>query len=209
MKIQIVKKSDRKMKFILSDSNPAFANALRRVMTNEVPTMAIEYVEFQKNSSAMFDEIIAHRLGMIPLTYSNAYSLPSECKCKGKGCSHCQAKLSFDSSKIKKPKNTDTSYTVVSGDLNPSDPDIKPLNPDIPIVELFNDQELKFDAVARLGVGMSHAKWQAANVGFESSNDTRFIFNVESVSGLKTIEILEKALNILEEKVKIFLKEVK
>ena len=52
----------------MKDTTPSFANTLRRVVTEDVPTMAIEDVEFRKNNSILYDEIISHRLGLIPLT---------------------------------------------------------------------------------------------------------------------------------------------
>jgi len=204
MKIEILEESDKKLKFVLTESNQAFANSLRRIMLGEIPTMAIEHVDFYQNSSGLFDEIIAHRLGLIPLTYNpKVYNLPSECKCKGKGCSSCQVVLSFDSKKLKKP------CTVKSSDLKLTDEDVKPITPDIPIVELLEDHELKFDAVARLGLGKDHAKWQAALVGYSSKDNKSFTFNVETTSGLKPRKILEKALDILESKAKRFKKEIK
>jgi len=45
----------------------SFANALRRIMISEVSTMAIEYVYMWNNSSIIHDEVLCHRLGLIPL----------------------------------------------------------------------------------------------------------------------------------------------
>jgi DNA-directed RNA polymerase subunit D len=217
MKVQVLKKTDSEIQFMVEGISPAFANALRRVMMTEVPTMAIEWVDFIKNDSALNDEILAHRLGLIPLTFNpKAYNLPNECDCNGKGCSRCQVKL-----KLKK----EGPCMVYSGDLESEAEDVKPVFDKIPIVELFEGEKLEFEAIAQLGLGREHAKWQAAVVGYKNKpkkeisrkeegpeteyiEDT-FIFNVESVCGLKAEEIVIKAAEVLENKLKDFLKELK
>ena len=83
-------KEKNKLSFVLINSTPSFANAIRRAIVEEVPTMAIEEVEFRKNNSILYDEIIAHRLGLLPLTTDlKSYTISSECKCEGKGCARC------------------------------------------------------------------------------------------------------------------------
>ncbi len=137
--------------FLLKDSTPAFANAIRRLCIESVPSMAIESVEFKDNSSALYDEIIAHRLGLIPLTTDlQGYVLPSECKCNGEGCAKCTIKLTL---KSKGPG------VVYASAMKSKDPAIKPAQPEMPIVKLLKGQELEFEATAVLGTGMEHAKW--------------------------------------------------
>ena len=161
MRIEILNRTDSEINFVVRGITPGFANLLRRAMMMEVPTLAIEWVDFIKNDSALQDEILANRLGQIPLTFDKkAYNLPEECTCKGKGCSRCQVKLVLSK---KGP------CMVYSGDLKSRAKDVKPVFDNIPIVELFEGEELEFEAIAQLGFGREHVKWQASIVGYKNS----------------------------------------
>lgn len=65
IKIEIIKENE--IEFDMIGVTPAFANAFRRIMICEVPSMAIEKVHISNNTSIIQDEILAHRLGLIPL----------------------------------------------------------------------------------------------------------------------------------------------
>lgn len=151
MEIKFLKKEDFEMQFIIKDINHVFANTLRRLVIDEVPTLAIEDVTIKKNTSAMYDEMLAHRLGLIPLkTDLRSYTLPEECKCKGKGCAHCQLYFKL---KVKGP------CTLYASELKSKDPKIKPIFPKTPILKLLKDQEIELEAVAILGKGKDHIKF--------------------------------------------------
>jgi len=160
VEIQILEKSDDYMRFIVSGVNVPFVNALRRIMITEIPTMAIDEVVFLENSSILNDQILAHRMGLIPIkTDLDSYSLPEECKCESEfGCSLCRANLTLEAEADEK------SMTVYSGELKPENPDIAPVSDKIPIVKLAPDQRLKFEAYAHLGKGVKHAKWQPVSM---------------------------------------------
>lgn len=55
------------IEFDLIGCLPSLANAFRRMMISEVPSMAIEKVYMYNNTSIIQDEVLAHRLGLIPL----------------------------------------------------------------------------------------------------------------------------------------------
>ncbi len=151
MGINVFAKEGNIIKFVIDNVDASILNSLRRTATVGVPTMAIEDVEFTKNSSALYDEIIAHRLGLIPLkTDLKSYNIRSECKCGGKGCALCQVKFTLNA---KGPK------VVYSGELKSKDPKIVPVYDRIPIVKLEDGQELKLTATAILGFGREHSKW--------------------------------------------------
>lgn len=193
MKIRILNQNDSEINFTLEETTPSFANALRRTMMTEVPTMAIEWVDFKNNSSAIPDELLANRLGQIPLTFDKkAYDLLKDCKCEDKGCSRCQAEL------ILKKKGPDMVY---SGDMKSKNKDVAPVFDKTPIVELFEGQELEFEAIAQLGFGRDHAKWQAAVVGYK--NVPNITINSRECKGedcKKCVERCGKGLLKLEKK---------
>lgn len=151
MKIQTIKSDKDETKFVIDGVKPSFVNVLRRACGFEVPLLAIDDVYFTKNSSALYDEIIAHRLGLIPLkTDLKIYEPQDGCSCKGNGCAKCQVSLKLS---LKGPR------MVYAGDLQSQDPSVKPIYPKMVIVELINDQELEFEAIAKVGKGKKHMKW--------------------------------------------------
>ncbi len=154
MEIKLLKKEKGKDIFLVKGVTPQYINTIRRYIVEEVPTMAIDTVKFIENSSAMYDEIIAHRLGLVVLkTDLKSYNLKEECKCKGKGCPRCQTTLVLDK---KGP------CMVYAEDLKPKDPKIKPVYPKTPIVKLLEGQRLKIEATATLGRGKDHVKFSPA-----------------------------------------------
>ncbi len=256
MEFKILEEKKNEINFIIEGIDSALAGELRRIMMSEIPTLAIEWVDFVKNDTVLWDEIIASRLGLIPLIYDpKSYKLKKDCKCDGKGCSHCQVTLAL----VKKGPTI-----VHSGDLVPSDKSVKPVFDKIPIVEMTEGQELNFEAIAQLGLGKDHAKWQASIVGYRTipkinigkdgnskeyadrcpkkvfsfkdgklkvekpldcnmcltcvelsngeikveTDEKNFLFKLESVCGLKPKELVLKSMELLNDKLDEFSKDL-
>jgi len=150
MEFNVLENKNNYLKFEISGINEGEANYLRRLVISETPVMAIEEVEFLKNDSGLYDEVLANRLGLIPLTTDlNSYNFLNECNCKNEGCAKCQVQGTLE---LKGP------ITVYGGDLNFKDEAIKSVYEKIPIVKLLEGQELKIIVNARLGVGKDHVK---------------------------------------------------
>lgn len=159
MEIKKLKKNGEKLGFTLGDSTPALANTLRRMVMTEIPILAISWINVEENDSALYDEVLSHRLGLIPLVFSpGEFNLPHDCVCEGRGCPSCQVTFALEKS---------GPCTVYSGDLKSSNKKVKPTSDKFPVVDLLEGQTLKLEAVAHLGKGKDHARYQAANASYQ------------------------------------------
>ncbi len=155
MEITVLYKDNETIHFLVEGIDVAFANALRRTMLTKLPSMAIDEVLVIENTSVMYDEMLAHRLGLIPLvTDLDSYNLPEECDCEGKGCSLCQCTLTLE------VEAHDEDKIVYSGDLKSQDPKVVPASAEIPLVKLAPGQSIILEAYAKLGTGKENAKFQ-------------------------------------------------
>ena len=151
-------KTSGRYTFEVKNTSPAMANAIRRSSLELVPTMAIDTVEIRKNNGPLYDEMLAHRLGLLPLkTDLKAYNEPQKCKCNGEGCAQCTLQLTL---KTKGP------CTVYAKDIKSQDPKVTPVHPDTPIAKLAKGQELEFIATAKMGTGTEHAKFSPGLVWY-------------------------------------------
>lgn len=114
-------------------ANESLANAIRRSVS-EIQTIAIDEVEFFKNDSALYDEILAHRLGLVPLKTEKSMSDKTKFELKLSKVGPC---------------------TVYSGDLEGN---VDVVEGKIPLTILGKEQKLELLATAKLGNGTEHAK---------------------------------------------------
>jgi DNA-directed RNA polymerase subunit D len=200
--IEVIESSDESVKVRLKGIDRTYANAIRRFAISEVPSMAIDEVVILENSSVMYDELLAHRLGLLPLkTDLDRYILPEECDCRNPlGCSKCRVLLVLDA------QARDKVLTVYSGNLVSEDKEIVPIEDKIPVVKLAPGQKVKLEAYAKLGRGKEHAKWQpvSASVLTETNKENEFDLYIESVGSLPATAILAKAAETLHSKLEDF-----
>lgn len=160
--------------FTLTNVDLAFANSLRRIILAEVPTMAIDLVEVEANTSVLADEFIAHRLGLIPLNSKDVDSIlyTRDCDCE-QYCDNCSITLTLHarctSNEIMKVYARD----LVVGTITPNDEIGRPVISDpeglgCVIAKLRQGQEIRMKCIAKKGIAKEHAKWApTSSVGFE------------------------------------------
>jgi len=176
MKLNEIYSDENELHVIVEDVGEAFMNLLRRNCSFGIKTFAIEDVTFTQNNSALYDEILAHRLGLLPI------------------------KVNKDIFKLKKPEihfslKAEGPKVVRSEDLVAKGKGVEVLNPHTPIVVLSKDQKLEFTATATIGTGAEHTKWSAGNVyyfrypseakGKESLEELRKMVDAEAIGKLK------------------------
>jgi DNA-directed RNA polymerase subunit D len=199
-KVKVIEDTGNSITLQLEGVDRSYANALRRFCISEVPSMAIDDVVILENSSVLYDEILAHRLGMVPIrTDLERYLLPEKCDCGSPlGCNKCRVLFVLDAA------GKDKVTTVYSGDLVSEDREIRPVSETIPLVKLSQGQTVKLEAYARLGRGKEHAKWQPSTVSVLTDGRAEGTLNlmVESAGGMPAKKLVTKAIELLEEKLK-------
>lgn len=188
-KIKVTVATPDLVKFELTETDPSVANALRRIILAEVPTMAIEIVNVMENESVLFDEFIAHRMGLLPLASHYVGDIPpdfghgrgfaeyKDCNCFD-GCGYCTAEYEldvynpddkvlnvthFDMTETRKYQREDWAEEKEVTPLPHRDQSI-PEEDDrkengILLVKLKKDQHIKMVCQARKGIPKYHAKW--------------------------------------------------
>lgn len=146
MDVKKINETETSARLFLNNSSTAFVNAIRRAIMNSVPTMAIDNVSFYENGSVMFDEMLAHRLAMLPIkTDLKTYKVGE---------------------KIKMILEKEGPCTVYSRDIQSTEPTIEVTDKKIPIVKLGKGQRIKLEMEAVMGTGKEHSKWQPGLVTF-------------------------------------------
>ena len=179
------------------DVNYSFVNSVRRSLVSMVPCLALHEIDFHMGSlgsyvdeesgdereyesiSAMFNEIVAHRIGMLPV--------PTDEK----------TIEAFGDSIGDDSKQPDIMYslhkqgpcTVYSGDLEPVSGDDSLVIPEtnVPIVKLAEGQAILIYAKAKMGNAQKHTKWQcvvaprfyqAPTITVSSGKGSKAIFDI-------------------------------
>jgi len=167
-----IEKNENQIVFT-AEINETLANSIRRYI-GQIPVLAIDEVEISKNDSALYDETIAHRLGLIPLKAEKT----SEKK---------PGKLSL---------NIKREGIVYSGDLK-GHPAVVYKN--IPITTLSGDRELQLSTITRAGKGAEHSKFSPGLMFYR--NVSEITLDKEFYEEIKKIfpdaEIKEKGQKII------------
>ncbi|MEM3979828.1 MAG: DNA-directed RNA polymerase subunit D [Ignisphaera sp.] len=181
MRLLVRERTDEVIELDVKGAPLAFLNTIRRYALAKVPTYAIDEVMIVVNTSSMFDEVLAHRLALVPLKTEDVIDKirnvdPELCeKCASsipEGvdksiCRECFVHMVLEA------EATTSDITVYSGDIRSDDPYLVPAYNNIPIVMLAPGQRIAIEMKARIGRGLEHAKWSPATIAV-----TKYVANI-------------------------------
>lgn len=173
IRFEIISSTDDELVVDLIGADVSMANALRRIMIAEVPTVAVEHVYIQDNSSIMQDEVLAHRVGLIPLKINpdlldfvededetdadtvvlhlDAFYPNETDDIVGINGNNVKDEGGVVSSKHLRYVQTGTQAEKFDA--------VEAVHQDIPIAKLRPGQRIEFEAHCRKGIGKDHAKF--------------------------------------------------
>ncbi|OQA31200.1 MAG: DNA-directed RNA polymerase subunit D [archaeon ADurb.Bin336] len=144
------------VKYLVKGTNYTFLNTLRRTIMTDVPCLAISEVQIYNNDSVTFDELLANRLGLLPIkTDVSSYKKGDKVKLVLEKIGPC---------------------VVTSKDIKCTDPKIDILDKKILITKLGKEESLKLEMTAVMETGSKNVRYQPAIVSYnqisEINNDT-------------------------------------
>ena len=179
MKLVLDKKHGNRIEFTASGIDYQFSNLVRRYSMSYVPVLAIDKVTFYDNTTAFWDEYIAHRMGLMPILTPD------------KTPESAEIIFSLDA---QGPK------TVLTSDMTSSDKGVSFAKDNITIVTLGPEQRLRLEGTAVLGIGRKHAKFQAGIVSYGEEKDG-IHFMVESFYQMEPIDVISRGCDAIESQI--------
>ncbi len=197
MKVKVLEMDDYYAQIEFKDVNYSFVNSVRRSLVSMVPCLALHEIDFHMGSlgsyvddesgdereyesiSAMFNEIVAHRIGMLPVPTDEK---TIEAFGDSIGDDSKQPEIMYSLHK-------QGPCTVYSGDLEPVSGDDSLVIPEtnVPIVKLAEGQAILIYAKAKMGNAQKHTKWQcvvaprfyqAPTITVSSGKGSKAIFDI-------------------------------
>lgn len=176
--VEVISMDPSEMEIDFIGYDISLVNAYRRIILAEVATMAIEKVYMYNNTSIVQDEVLAHRLGLVPLKVDPRFF---EFRNKDDTEWAAQDSVKYEL-KVRCSKNPEAAPNETNPDVlfinrkvlssslkwvpigNQTDifqeTNMQPLHDDILLAKMNSGHEINLEAYAVKGIGCDHAKFQ-------------------------------------------------
>jgi DNA-directed RNA polymerase I and III subunit RPAC1 len=201
--MEILTSTDEMFVCVMNNMDASVANALRRILLNDVPSVAIEEVYILQNTSIMPDEQLSCRLGLVPLnvdademdfktgepTDLNTVVFRLEAKFPS---SECKGRA------LKNVYSGDLQWVPQGGQAEKfvDERAIRPVHDDILLLKLAPGQEINIEAHAQKAVGLDHAKYSP--VGTASYRQMPRVEIVSEISGARAEKLMQLMPGVFE-----------
>lgn len=183
-KIVVMRLDPNEIEFDLIGIHPFLTNTFRRIILSDVPSMAIEKVHIYNNTSIIQDEVLAHRLGLVPLkadprlfeTKLNASDESNEhdtlefelkIKCSVNKDSNKDSSRADDMFKNNKVYSKHMKWLPIGSQAESlSELQVGPVHDDILIAKMRPGHELDLKLIAVKSIGKDHAKFSPVATAF-------------------------------------------
>ena len=215
MKAEVVSgwPKDNSIRISLSETDASQVNAIRRALISDVPKLAINRVNFSQgvvetngeileSVNVLPDEVLAHRLAMIPIpTYLDEFMFPeddpnNENLPEDQWGSPLSQIIYHLSKRGPSEDSEETLVTVYAEDLNvlgETKLQIKDEHKRIPITVLSKGPYLELYAYATLGRGRDHAKWSPASAVTFQPRQKAILKNATKAKVLFNLDLKSKS----------------
>ena len=203
--IKVLSNTDEELVFEIKNIDAPLANALRRILISEIPTMAIENCTFYQNTSIIPDEVLAHRLGLIPIfADANIFSFKNENEEFSEFNNLC-FKLHVVCDKEPIDVLSNQIKWIPQGNQKSRIDIAKPVHDDILIAKLRPGQEIEVEMIAVKGLGKDHTKWSpVCTAYYRLTPDVKIKTTVKGDKANKIKELCPMGVFDIEDSGKLF-----
>jgi len=212
--IEVKSKTEEELVFDIIGVEPTIVNTLRRIMIAEIPTMAIETVIINQNTSIIPDEVLCHRLGLIPIMAdandfiekkqgdefndknSMKFSLKVKCYKDKNGNLINKDIFSKDLIFIPQGEQEKKYYNPQTKKYS-----IGLIHDDILINKLTNGMEIDLECYCVKGIGKTHAKWSpVCTAYYKLINKINILKEINEIDAKELVELCPKGVFIINKK---------
>lgn len=183
----MTQKPDTEFDFV-ANIEASMANALRRTIISAVSSIVIDTVTIKENDSTLCDEMIAHRLGLIPLRKTNDDTTT-------------EYKIKLEEVGPKRVYSRDIVFP----------PGIEAVSPDIIILNLGPGDWIKLTGTTEEGTAFdqAHSKFSVScGTTYKKLSDNSFSFHCETTGSIGAKDAVLKAIQILKDELVMYKKMV-
>jgi DNA-directed RNA polymerase I and III subunit RPAC1 len=167
LKIKIISCNQETMRLDVVGIDAAIANAIRRVMISDVPTVAIDKVHLWQNTGVIQDEILCHRLGLVPIWVPDIDAVESardegdDFDISGaiKFKLHVKCPVDYPKGQNLHVYSRDIRFEAQTKTQQDWPEPPRPVHGDILLAKLRHGQEIECELYCLKGTGNIHAKW--------------------------------------------------